>query len=117
MTEKEPEFVIRNKIWIEDKKGNVVFGRGRYLMLDAIRRTGSLQAAADDLKMSYKALWMRVRASEARMGRKLVVREGRGSRLTAFADNLMKQFNRLQLIVLKESDEVYKQLLYDHFQN
>jgi molybdate transport system regulatory protein len=117
MSGKKPEFVIRNKIWIEDMKGNVVFGLGRYLILDAIRRTGSLQAAADEMKMSYKALWLRVRASEERMGRKLVVREGRGSRLTAFADDLMKQFNRLQLIVLQESDDVYKKLMYDHLKS
>ena len=110
------QFVIRNKIWIEDLDGNVVFGLGRYRMLDAIRRTGSLQGAASEMKMGYKALWMRIRASEERMGRRLVVREGRGSRLTVFAENLMKQFRRLQMIVLKESDEVYANLMSDHLE-
>ncbi len=107
-------FVIRNKIWIEDQKGNVVFGLGRYRMLDAISRTGSLQAAAAEMKMSYKALWMRIRASEKRMGRRLVVRQGRGSGLTPFADNLMKQYRRLRMIVLKESDEIYESFMSEH---
>lgn len=107
-------FVIRNKIWIEDAKGNVVFGLGRYRMLDAISRTGSLQRAAAEMKMSYKALWLRIRASEERMGQSLVVRKGRGSGLTPFAEHLMKQFRRLQLIVHQESDEIYDNLISDH---
>ncbi len=114
MSDKKAQFVIRNKIWIEDMKGNVVFGLGRYRMLDAVNRTGSLQAAATEMKMSYKALWLRIRSSEERMGKQLVVRQGRGSRLTSYAINLMKQFKRLQLIVLKESDEVYETLMSDH---
>ena len=116
MPDAPPRFVIRNKIWIEDQQGNVVFGLGRYRMLDAVNRTGSLQAAAAEMKMSYKALWMRIRASEERMGRQLVVREGRGSRLTPYAENLMKQFNRLRLIVLKESDEIYESMMSDHME-
>ena len=114
MSDEMPRFVIRNKIWIEDQQGNVVFGLGRYRMLDAISRNGSLQAAAAEMKMSYKALWMRIRASEKRMDRQLVVREGRGSRLTPYAENLMKQFKRLRMIVLKESDELYESLMSDH---
>jgi len=119
MTEKPSgpvDFVIRSKLWIEDKNGKVVFGLGRYRILDAIRRLGSLQAAAAELKMSYRAVWMRIRASEIRMGRQLVVREGRGSRLTPYAENLMKQFKRLQMIVLSESDEVYENLMADHLE-
>jgi molybdate transport system regulatory protein len=114
MSDETPRFVIRNKIWIEDRQGNVVFGLGRYRMLDSISRKGSLQAAAAEMKMSYKALWMRIRASEDRMGRQLVVREGRGSRLTPYAENLMKQFKRLRMIVLNESDELYESLMSDH---
>ena len=114
MDSDQPQFVIRNKIWIEDAQGNVVFGLGRYRMLDAVERTGSLQAAAAEMKMSYKALWLRIRASEERIGKSLVVRKGRGSRLTAFAQSLMKQFRRLQLIVHQESDEVYDNLMSDY---
>ncbi|MGB5986021.1 MAG: LysR family transcriptional regulator [Desulfobacterales bacterium] len=114
MSADKPQFLVRNKIWIEDGRGHVVFGLGRYRMLEAIQQTGSLQAAAAQMKMSYKALWLRVRASEERMGRSLVVRRGRGSGLTPFAENLMKQFRRLQLIVHQESDELYENLMSDH---
>jgi molybdate transport system regulatory protein len=109
-----PPYLIRTKIWIENTDGKVVFGLGRYRMLQAVRDTGSLQAAAKQLKMSYRALWMRIRKSEQRIGRQLVVREGRGSRLTPFAEHLMKQYRRLLSILEKESDEVYQALITDH---
>ena len=106
-----PDFKVRSKIWIEDAEGNVVFGLGRYRILDAVRRNGSLQGAAKELRMSYRAVWCRIKASEARTGRTLVVREGKGSKPTPFAQSLMKQFKRLQAIVEKESDEVYQNLI------
>ncbi|MFH1982367.1 MAG: LysR family transcriptional regulator [Pseudomonadota bacterium] len=106
-------FSIRSKIWIEDSDKGVVFGLGRYKILEAIGRCGSLQAAAKDLKMSYRAVWIRVRSSEERIGRQLVVRDGKGSRLTSFAEDLMKRFKRLQTIVETESDDVYDSLMSD----
>lgn len=106
--------MIRSKIWIENKKGDVIFGLGRYRILNAINRRGSMQAAAKDLKMSYRAVWMRIRISEKAIGKPLVIRDGKGSRLTAFAKKLMKQYKRLQQIVEKESDEVYEDLLSEY---
>jgi molybdate transport system regulatory protein len=107
-------FAIRSKIWIEDREGNIVFGLGRYRILDMIHRLGSMHAAAKQLQMSYRAVWMRIRTSEERIGKPLVAREGKGSRLTPFAKNLMKQFKRLHAIVEAESDDVYNSLMSDH---
>jgi len=111
MTPDSPRFAVRSKIWIADGNGQVVFGLGRYRILEAIGRTGSLQSAARELKMSYRAVWCRVKASEERIGRPLVARQGRGSRLTGFAEDLMKQFRRLQAVVENESDEMYATLM------
>ncbi|MFH1215091.1 MAG: LysR family transcriptional regulator [Pseudomonadota bacterium] len=106
-------FIIRSKVWIEDEKGNVVFGLGRYRILDAVIRHSSLQAAAKELKMSYRALWGRIKASEARLGKTLVVREGRGSKLTPFALELMAQFKKLHVHILDDSNTVFSKLLTD----
>jgi molybdate transport system regulatory protein len=57
---------------------------------------------------------MRIRESEKRIGRELVVRDGKGSRLTPFAENLMKQYRRLLTILEKESDDVYRHLLSEN---
>jgi molybdate transport system regulatory protein len=61
--------------------------------------------------MSYRAAWGRIKATEARIGRPLVVREGKGSRLTAHAQLLLKQFRRLHAMVASESDEVFAELM------
>jgi len=108
------DYHIRSKLWIEDAEGNVVFGLGRYRILDAIDRLGSLQAAAKDLRMSYRAVWCRIKASEERLGQSLVAREGRGSCLTPLAVKLMKQYRRIQTVMEKESDDIYDDLMSDH---
>ncbi|MEW6221514.1 MAG: LysR family transcriptional regulator [Thermodesulfobacteriota bacterium] len=104
-------FRIRSKIWIEDANGQVVFGNGRYRMLMAIDRHRSLQMAARELQMSYRALWGRVKASEERLGRVLVVREGRGSCLTPFARELLASFARLEQEVRDRADQAYAGLV------
>jgi molybdate transport system regulatory protein len=113
MPKNRPSFAIRAKIWIEDDTGKVVFGRGRYRILDAIDRLGSLQSAAKELKMSYRAVWCRIKASEERIGAPLVERVGNGSKLTPYAENLMKQYKRLRRILLGECDDVFADLMAD----
>jgi len=87
---------IRHKIWFE-KDGKVLFGAGRYELLKAIDEFHSLSAAAKKLKMSYRAAWGRLKASEERMGMKLVERSrGKGMYLTAKAAMLIEQFDQLE---------------------
>lgn len=107
-------FIIRSKIWIEDEQGNVVFGEGRFRILEAVDRLQTLQGAAQELKMSYRAVWGRIRASEERIGRSLVIRKGRGSSLTPFARRLMLQYEKLQARIHHESDDVYDTLISDY---
>ena len=114
MKPEKVDFFVRSKIWIEDSKGKVIFGLGRYRILDAIRSSGSMHAAAKELHMSYRAVWMRVRSSEKRIGKELIVRDGKGSRLTPFAENLMKQYKRMLSVVQTETDEVYDSLITDY---
>lgn len=111
MTEAKKHFLIRSKIWIEDEQSKVVFGEGRYRILDAVDRLKSLNAAAKELKMSYRALWGRIKASEERLGQPLVMKEGRGSRLTPFAETLLVQYRKTQETIRQESDSVYDSLI------
>ncbi len=116
MTDKNKPFVIRSKIWIEDNSMKVAFGLGRLKILEAIDRQGSMNSAAKELQMSYRSIWCRIRESEKRIGRELVIREGKGSKLTPFARNLMKQFIELESKISIEADEMFKQLLLDSFE-
>jgi len=111
MIPKESPFHIRSKIWVEDTNGKVVFGLGRYRMLEAVQRLGSLQAAAKELKMSYRAIWARISATEKRLGKQLLIRKPQGSRLTPLGETLLKQFKRISQIVEAESNDVYDNLM------
>ncbi len=59
---------VRTKIWIDDDNDKVIFGSGRVRMLEAIDRLGSMNKAAKELKMSYRALWGRIKSTEERLG-------------------------------------------------
>ena len=111
MTERENPFVVRSKIWLEDGSGRVVFGLGRFRILEAIDRCGSMNSAAAELSMSYRAVWCRIRESEKRLGRKLVVRKGTGSALTPFARGLLQQFAGLNLSLQDKADRIFADLL------
>jgi molybdate transport system regulatory protein len=88
---------IRYKIWLE-KDGKVIFGKGRDEMFRAILECKSLQAAAKELKMSYRAAWGRLKASEERLGIKLVESDGakKSLRLTAEARELLEQYEQFE---------------------
>jgi molybdate transport system regulatory protein len=115
MSDTSTSFHIRSKVWIEDSEGNVVFGLGRLKMLEMIQRLGSIQAAAKELKMSYRALWGRIKATEERIGEQLLVRNiggssGGGSELTLFAQILMEQFRQLHKLTVSESDKLFENI-------
>lgn len=88
---------IRFKIWLE-RDGKVIFGRGREEIFRAIEECRSLQAAAKKLKMSYRAAWGRIKASEERLGIPLVESGGAGKsmHLTAQAKALLEAFDRIE---------------------
>ncbi len=114
MTEDSITFYMRSKIWIEDQNGKVVFGLGRYRILDAVERLGSLQAAAKELKMSYRAIWGRITATEKRIGKPLLIKDSQGSRLTPLAEALLKQFRRIRVIVESEANDAFDDLMAAH---
>jgi molybdate transport system regulatory protein len=88
---------IRHKLWLE-KDGRVIFGPGRFELLEAIEEHQSLSAAAKKLKMSYRAAWGRLRASEDRLGIPLVelTDNRQGMRLTEEAKKLKNAFVELE---------------------
>lgn len=111
MKNREDKFVVRSKIWLEDGSGQVAFGLGRFKILEAIDRLGSMNSAAAELSMSYRSVWCRIRESEDRIGKKLVVRKGKGSVLTSFAKDLMQQFTELDKRLQLEADIIFRDFL------
>ena len=88
---------IKHKIWFE-RNGKVLFGQGRSALLRAIEECGSLNSAAKKLNMSYRAAWGRLKASEERLGIKLVQIDAAhgGTHLTKHAKDLLDRFDRFE---------------------
>ena len=66
------ELRVRSKVWLE-VDGQAFLGDGRYRMLVAIERYGSINAAARELGISYRKIWAQLQAM-AGSGTSAVVR-------------------------------------------
>lgn len=91
---------IRSKIWMEIG-GEPVFGSGRRFLLHAIDRTGSINRAAQEVKVSYRKAWSYIKAMEERLQVKLVHRrtggkDGGGAALTDEARVFIEKYERLE---------------------
>jgi molybdate transport system regulatory protein len=95
---------IAYKVWIESDN-KTVFGIGLCQLLMLVRQTGSLHKAAQELQMSYRAAWGKIRKSEERLGIEFLEkgRHGRsGANLTYEANIMIDNFQK----VLREMDEL-----------
>ena len=93
------EMQIRSKLWI-DIDGEPVFGRGRMLLLKAIGSTGSINHAAQEVRISYRRAWSYIKAMEERLGIQLVERrtggkDGGGALLTDEARSFLDKYEQL----------------------
>ena len=79
MAEKAKNFCVILKVWLEDREGRIIFGLGRMRILTAIEKCGSLNAAAKELKMSYRAVWGKIKVTEEALGKPLLVKSQGGS--------------------------------------
>jgi molybdate transport system regulatory protein len=88
---------IKYKIWIENN-GKVVFGKGRDIILKALHEQRSFKATAKKLGMAFRGVWARIKASEERMGMKLVEIDAnqKSSQLTPNARAIMARFEKLE---------------------
>jgi len=101
------------KLFISSEKIPGAFGRGKYLLLDAIRREGSLQKAAASLGRSYRKAWGDIRRAEEGFGRRLVVCERGGvgggkTELTEFGLELLKAWETFEKVILKSVQTAFE---------
>lgn len=106
---------VRFKIWLEEN-GGVAFAEGRRLLLEAVDRVGSLNAAAKELGMSYRAAWGKIKATEKALGVKLLEvttggKGGGGATLTPEAKELLSKYkkyvNRIASLTEKEFKHIF----------
>ena len=76
------------------------------LTFQAVARLGSVSLAAEELHLSQSAISIQIASLEAAIGSPLVVRTGRGVRLTEAGDMLLSYADRLQALWTEASDEM-----------
>ena len=90
---------IDGRFWLT-KEGQSFLGAGRIELLERIDQVGSINAAAKEMKMSYKAAWERINGMNALADQPLIERStggrgGGGTKLTPYAHELIATFHRL----------------------
>lgn len=91
---------IRPRIRVTRADGTIVLGPGKADLLEAIGRTGSIRAAAEELEMSYMRAWTLVRTMNAAFRTPVVekIRGGPdrgGARLTARGQRVLELYVRM----------------------
>ncbi len=94
-------YSIRPRIRVVADNGTIVLGPGKADLLDAIARTGSIRAAATELRMSYMRAWTLVRVMNAAFRSPLVekIRGGSaqgGARLTKRGAAVLGLYRRME---------------------
>ena len=98
--QKPSSFKSQCRLWITNDEGDILFGWDHQLILELIRKTGSMNKAAMELGISYRTLWGKIREAEKRLGYKLVTnrsdhRRG-GSRLTKEGEELFRRYKNFR---------------------
>jgi molybdate transport system regulatory protein len=113
MAAKTGDVHVKSKVWLEDNQGRIIFGLGRMRILKAIEKCGSLNAAAKELKMSYRAVWGKIKVTEEALGKPLLIKSqggsaGGGSTLTAYAYILMDRYRSLSRVIDDKADDLFE---------
>jgi molybdate transport system regulatory protein len=92
---------IKSRFRIVDHDGTIVMGPGKADLLDAIARSGSIRAAAEELEMSYMRAWTLVKTMNAAFRSPLVEKERGGSaqggaQLTARGKTVLELYRAME---------------------
>ncbi len=103
---------VRLHVWLETDSG-VLFGSGRAQLLANIEKYGSLKRAAENMGMSYRAAWGKIRKTEDILGYKLIVKTGKNRRyqLSERGKELTEKFrfwlDKVEQEALREARELF----------
>lgn len=98
---------IDGRFWLT-KNDKSFLGSGRIELLEKIAQTGSINAAAKEMKMSYKAAWERINSMNELADEPIILRTiggkgGGGTKLTEYAYELINTYKKL--------DELHRQFI------
>lgn len=102
---------LKSSQWIVDEHDNPIIGKGRMEILDNIEKTGSINQTAKMMKMSYKAVWSKIKTTEKSLDTVIVHTDRReGSRLSREGKELLEKYRLLKKECLSADDEVFHRI-------
>lgn len=109
----------RFNLWLESD-GGVVLSLWRVNLLKAIGDTGSINAAAERMKIPYRTAWQKVHEMEERLGVKLLETHagglhGGGAKLTPAADAYITKLESLYAILTPLVESAYRKVFKEEY--
>ena len=99
---------LRSSQWIVDENNNIILGKGRMEILENIEKTGSMNQAAKQMKMSYKAVWSKIKVTEKNLNAKIVHADRKnGTRLSREGKELVKKYKLLIKECISSDDKIF----------
>lgn len=99
---------LKSSQWIVDEENNIIIGKGRAEILENIERTGSINQTAKMMKMSYKAVWSKIKATEKHMNACIVHTDRKeGSRLSKDGKDLLAKYKLLKAQCMSADDKIF----------
>ena len=93
---------LKSSQWIVDKHDNIIIGKGRMEILENIENTGSINQAAKIMKMSYKAVWSKIKYTEKHLNTRIVYADKKnGTLLSEEGKELLDKYKLLKKNVLQ----------------
>ena len=103
-----PKLKLRSSQWIVDEHNTIIIGEGRAEILKNIEQTGSINQTAKVMKMSYKAVWSKIKATEKHLDTRIVHTDRKeGSRLSGEGKELLEKYRRLKKECMSVDDKIF----------
>lgn len=99
---KSPDYTkikLNYKIWLENETGEGILGDGKWILLKAIEKEGSLTAATEALNLSYRKTWNNLKKIEKRLDFSILEKnrggkDGGHTSLTKEGKKLVRTFDK-----------------------
>jgi molybdate transport system regulatory protein len=102
---------LKSSQWIVDEHDNPIIGMGRMEILDNIEKTGSINQTAKMMKMSYKAVWSKIKTTEKHLNTVIVHTDRKeGSRLSKQGKELLEKYRLLKKECLTADDKLFQRI-------
>ncbi len=102
---------LKSNHWIISDDGGIIMGKGRMEILDSIDHTGSINQTSKDMKMSYKAVWSKIKSTQDNFNKPVVLADKKeGTRLTKEGRTLLEKYRQLTKDCIKADDNIFKEI-------